>query len=404
MAQFVCRFMTEKNAVAEEIIQASEREELIGILRDKGYRIIRIDEVRTGIGDINVGSSHISKKELTLFCRQVSTMLTAGIPMVKCFDVVGSQSESRVFKNLMTELANAVMSGTSLSAAMEKFPEDFPAMLTEMVRIGEVTGDLNGVLLRMAEQYERDAKITQKIKGALAYPIVVMIVAIAACIFMLIAVVPSFVDVFNSLNTELPALTAMLLDVSDFLTKKWYIVLLVTPIAVILLIRLFRTRRVRYAVDKLKVTVKGLRGPMQKLTSARFARTLYTLISSGVPIVQALEYSKRNVLNLYVEEAIDRIILGIRQGKSLASQMAETTVFPKLLISMLSVGESSGDLEGMLSKSADYFDDETAAAVEQLMTILEPLMIVVVGLLIGVIVLALYSPMFGAITAMQSAI
>ena len=188
------------------------------------------------------------------------------------------------------------------------------------------------------------------------------------------------------------------------MTERWYVLVLVVPILVILLMRFLRQRSVRYFFDKLKVMTPGLRGPMQKIVSARFARTLYTLISSGVPIVQALEYTKHNVHNLYVEEYADKIITGIRQGKSLTAQMAEAPVFPKLLVSMLSVGESSGDLEGMLSKSADYFDEETTAAVDQLMTIVEPVMIVAVGLLIGAIVVALYSPMFGAITAMQGAL
>ncbi len=404
MAQFRCRFMTENNRVTEETFNAASKEELTDILREKGYRVIRMDEVRRGVGSIEIGRKHINKKELTLFCRQMATMITSGIPMVKCFEVVASQSDNRILKKLMQDLGSSVMSGSSLSSAMAKYPDDFPEMLTEMIKIGEVTGDLSGVLTRMAEQYERDGKITQKIKSALAYPIAVLVVAIAACVFMLVKVVPSFVDVFKSLNTDLPALTQMLLGVSTFLTKRWYVVLLLCPIVVILLARFFRLRSVRFFMDKCKVSLRGIRGPVRKLVAARFARTLYTLISSGVPIVQALEYAKKNVLNLYVEENVDKLITGIRQGKSLAPQMAECPVFPKMLISMLSVGESSGDLEGMLSKSADYFDEETTAAVDQLMTIVEPLMIVVVGLLIGVIVLALYSPMFGAISAMQGAV
>lgn len=331
MAQYLCRFMNEKNQVVEEKIQASEREELINVLREKGYRVIRVEEIKARSLNITLGDGHIKKKSLTLFCRQMATMLTSGIPMVKCFDIVGSQSDDKAFKNLMVDLTNDVMSGSSLSAAMRKHPDDFPEMLVEMVKIGEVTGDLDGVLLRMAEQYEQNAKINSKIKSALTYPIVVMIVAILACIFMLIEVVPQFVDVFNSLDTDLPPLTQALLDISRFLTEKWYLVLLGAPIVVLLLIRFFKIKKVRYALDKFKLTVGGLKGPMQKLTSARFARTLYTLISSGVPIVQALEYSKKNVLNLYVEENIDRIIVGIRQGKSLAGQMAECDVFPKLL-------------------------------------------------------------------------
>lgn len=396
--------MTDRNQVREETVHASGREELTNIMRERGCRIIHIEDIREKTGDIVLWQPHLKKKSLTLFCRQLSTMLTSGIPMVKCFEVIESQSEDKVLKSLMVDLTNDVLAGSSLSAAMDKHPNDFPEMLTEMVRIGEVTGDLNGVLLRMAEQYEKDAKVNRKIKGALTYPIVVVIVAIAACVFMLVKVVPSFVDVFDSLNTELPALTKMLLSVSEFLTKKWYIAVLLVPIVVILIIRFFHLKNVKRFVDKMKVTMKGFRGPMQKLTASRFARTLFTLIASGVPIVQALEYTKRNVLNLYVEENIDKIILGIRQGKSLAGQMSETDAFPKLLVSMLAVGESSGDLEGMLKKSADYFDDETTAAVEQLTTIIEPVMIVIVGLLIGVLVIALYAPMFGAISAMQGAV
>lgn len=404
MAQYLCRYMTEDNRIVEEKIQASDRGELLSSLRAKGYRVIKAEDVREKNLDITIGESHIKKKSLTLFCRQMSAMLSSGIPMVKCFDIVGSQSEDKAFQRLMIELTNDVMSGSSLSVAMAKHPDDFPEMLIEMVKIGEVTGDLDGVLLRMAEQYEQNARINAKVKGALTYPIVVMIVAIAACIFMLIKVVPQFIDVFNSLGTDLPPLTKMLLNLSAFMTEKWYLILLLLPILVLLLVRFFQLKKVRYAVDKLKLTVTGIKNPMKKLTSARFARTLYTLIAGGVPIVQALEYSKKNVLNLYVEEAIEKIIIGIRQGRSLAGQMADYDVFPKLLVSMLSVGETSGDLEGMLSKSADYFDEELTATVEQLMTIIEPLMIVVVGLIIGVLVVALYSPMFGAISAMQGTI
>lgn len=404
MTQYLCRCLTPENRIVEEKIQAEDRSELLSSLSEKGYRVIRTEVVQSRGLKLQLGPKHIRKKSVTLFCRQMSALLTSGIPTVKCFDIIGSQSEDKVFKVLMTELTADVSSGSSLSKAMGKHPDDFPPMLTEMVKIGEVTGDLNGVLLRMAEQYEREARINQKIKSALSYPIVVLCVAIAAVIFMLIKVVPSFVDIFDSLGAELPMMTQILLSVSTLLTERWYIVIIAVPAVIVLLVKLFRTRSVRRAIDKLKVTMRGLRGPMQKLTSARFARTLYTLISSGVPIVQALEYTKNNVRNLYVEEAIDGLILAVRQGKDLAAEMAETNVFPKLLVSMISVGESSGDMEGMLCKCADYFDEETTSAVDQLMTVIEPAMVVIVGLLIGVIVLALYAPMFGAISAMREAV
>ena len=405
MAQFACRYMNASNQIVSEVITADDQNELNSILRERGYRVIKIEEVnKKSVWNMDIGPSHMQKKSVTLFCRQMATMLTSGIPMAKCFDIVGSQSDDKIMKQRMTDLTNDVMAGSTLSAAMEKYPDDFPGMLTEMIKVGEVTGDLDGVLNRMADQYEKSEKINQKVKGALTYPIVVMIVAIVACIFMIIKVVPGFQDVFASLDSELPALTQALLDMSDFLTTKWYVVILVAPVIVILLIRVFKIPQVRSFFDKLKLSLSLIRQPMLKLTASRFARTLHTLISSGVPIVQALEYTKKSVANLYVEEEIDKIALGIRQGKSLSGQMADSPVFPSLLVSMLSVGENSGDLEGMLSKSADYFDDETAATIEQLTTILEPVMIVVVGLMVGVMVIALYAPMFESITAIQNGV
>ena len=396
--------MNDKSQVKEETIHATDRDDLNGMMRERGFRVIRIEEIKDSPANIDIFKKKLSKKSLTLFCRQLSTMLTAGIPMVKCFEVLEAQTDDKLLKERLVSLQNDVLSGSSLSMAMSKFPNDFPDMLAEMVRVGEVTGDLNGVLLRMAEQYEKDGKVASKVKGALTYPLVVVFVAIAACVFMLIKVVPSFVDIFDSLNTDLPLATQILLDVSNFLTEKWYIALLLVPVIVILLIFLFRTKSVKYTVDKLKVTMKGISGPLQKLAASRFARTLYTLITSGVPIVQALGYTKRNVQNTYMEEHIDKMIVGVRQGKAMSSMMAESNAFPKILVSMLAVGESSGDLEGMLKKSAEYFDDEASAAVEQLTTIIEPIMIVIVGLLIGALVISLYAPMFGAISAIQGSV
>ncbi len=404
MAQFRCRYMTERGSVKEETIQSSSKDELVASLRGRGYKVINVEEVRSSVLNMKIGSKHLSKKSITLFCRQMSTLLVSGIPMVKCFDIVASQSKEALFKEIMANLSAEVQSGASLSDAMEKQEGQFPEMLIEMVKVGEITGDFSGIMNKMADQYERDAKTRQKIKGALTYPIVLIIIAIGACVFMLIKIVPSFVDVFNSLGSELPALTAGLLKLSTFITKRWYVLVLIIPIIVVALIRVLKMKSVVYQIDKLKLTMPGIRDPMQKLMSSRFARTLYTLISSGVPIVQALEYTKNNVLNAYANQYIDQVILGISQGRGFADVMEECPIFPQLLTSMISVGESSGNLESMLSKTADYFDEETDSAISQLMTLIEPVMIVLVGLLIGVIVMALYAPMFGAITAMQNSI
>lgn len=401
MAQFHCRIMIENGNVVNEDFHADSKEDLMIAFRNRGFRPIRIKEETKSLAAAPLGPKKLKLKALILFCRQMATLLRSGVPLIKCFDIIASQTEEKMLKKTMTALSSEVQSGAVLSKAMEKQGGQFPNMLVKMVEVGEVTGDITMIMERMANQYESDSRIHKKVRSAMTYPVVLVGIALAACIFMLIVVVPRFVEIYESLDEELPLLTRIMLGASDIIVHRWYIVIFAVPAGVYGLIRLFRTEKVTRWCDHKKLTLKPFKSPMQKIMCAQMARTLYTLISSGVPIVQAMDYMNRNVKNTLANDCIKNIIVGIQKGKGISAQMSEYTIFPKLIVSMISIGEASGNLEEMLSRTADYYDEELDAAITQLTAILEPIMILLVGLMIGAIVMALYAPLFGMISAMS---
>lgn len=394
--------MTEDGKVVEEKFSADSKTDLLMAFQNRGYRLIEMEEERKGFGSTPLGPKKLKLKSLILFCRQMATLLRSGVPLVKCFDIISSQVEDKLLKQVMSELSDEVQSGAVLSKAMEQQGDMFPEMLIKMVEVGELTGDLTNIMDRMASRYEGDSRLKKKVRGALTYPIVLIAIALIACVFMLIVVVPQFVDIFEQLDTELPVMTKVLLAMSDFVVHRWYVLVLVLPIIVLAVIRLLHTEKVARWIDEKKLTLRVIRTPMQKLMCAQMSRTLYTLISCGVTITQALKYTNRSINNRLANECIDKVIVGIRQGKGIASQLAEYPIFPKLMVSMISIGEASGNLEDMLSKTADYYDEETESAIAQLNSVIEPVMILIVGILIGGVVMALYAPMFGAISAMSA--
>lgn len=405
MGKFHYRAMTETGEITSDVFTADNKADAVMALRARNLRPISLEEEGAGLGQIKIGGKKKLKlKSLILFCRQLSTLLRSGVPLIQCFEIVAGQSNDKFFKATLLQISEDIQAGSVLSVAIEKQGEVFPPMLSKMISIGEETGDLGAILDRLANQYESDDRIRKRVSGAMTYPLALMGIAIVAAIFMLIKIVPRFAEIFESLNTELPGITKALMSVSNFLVNRWYLAILIIPAVIILLIKFFKTEKVTRWLDRKKLTMKPFANPMQKMMSAQFARTLYTLIASGIPIVSALESTKENVKNTLAREAIDEISLGIQKGKGISEQMKDYPFFPNLLVSMISIGEASGNLEDMLSKTADYYDEELDAAIGQLMTMLEPVMILFVGGIIGVIVMALYAPMFGAISALQNSL
>lgn len=403
MAKFHFRAMTATGEIVSDYVNSENKFEATTALQGRGLRIISMEEEgAAGLGQMKIGTAKkMNLKSLVLFCRQLATLLRSGVPLIQCFDIISEQSSDKFFKDTLVQISQDIQAGSVLSVAIEKQGMKFPAMLSKMIAIGEETGDMAAIMDRLANQYESSSRIRNRVKGALTYPLVLLSVALIACVFMLIVIVPQFAGIFDQLGTELPGLTQALLSISDFLVSKWYIAVIVFPTVIILLIRFLKTPKAVRVVDRIKLSFKLIKGPMQKMMAAQFARTLHTLVSSGIPIVAALESTKENVDNVIVKDAIDEISLGIQKGKGLSEQMKDYDFFPNMLVSMISIGEASGNMEEMLSKTADYYDEELDTAIGQLMTLLEPTMILIVGGLIGVIVMSLYAPMFGAITALQ---
>ncbi len=401
MAQFNCRLMTTEGKIVVGEYEAKTKSELASSLQVRGYSPIEITEKKRSFATKSLGSSKMKLKERVLFCRQMSTLLKSGVPLIQCFDIVASQTNSKRFEALMQLLSKEVRAGAVLSIAMTNQTGVFPEMLIRMVEIGEATGDMTGILERMAIQYESESRLKKRVRSALSYPVALLFIAIVACVFMLVKVVPTFADMFASLDQELPAITRVLLAVSGFITKRWYLVLLITILLGYSLKKVLAKTKIKKIIDKFKITFIGIRSPVQKIMCAQFSRTLSTLIVSGVPVVQSMAYARRNVHNLYVSEILHEAEIGLQKGKGISEQLEKYTVFPKLLVSMIAIGEVSGNLEEMLLKTADYYDEEMDAAMAQLMALLEPLMILFVGLLIGVIVFALYAPMFSMVSAVS---
>lgn len=402
MAQFQCVLITKDGDRIEEVYKADNKDRLIETLQLHGYFPISVEEKKETFATMDIGSKKLKLNALILFCRQLSTLLKAGIPLISAFDITASQTDDKLLKQTFKELSEETQKGSPMSKAMALLDNRFPEMLISMVEIGEATGDIPNVLERMANQYESDNRIKRKVKGAMTYPVMVLIVAILVVIFMLIAIVPQFVSVFNSLGSDLPGMTKVLLAMSDFVMTKWYLAILIVALFYVLAKIILSKREVKLWIDHQLLTFKLVSNATQKIMAAEFARTLHTLVSAGIPIVDAMAYANKNVSNTYAKQCINEVIVGLKKGQNISSQLARYEVFPKLLVSMINIGENSGNLEEMLEKTAIYFDEEMDAAISQIMSIIEPTMILFLGVIIGFIVMALYSPMFGVIDAMSA--
>jgi type IV pilus assembly protein PilC len=336
----------------------------------------------------------VKLKDLAIFSRQFATMINAGLSLMRALSILAEQTENPELARVNAEVRNDVEAGQSLSAAMGKFPKVFPPLMVNMCKAGEIGGFLDAVLIQIAENYEAEVKLRSKIKSAMTYPIVVGCIALIAMVIMLTFVVPSFASIFSSLGTSLPKPTQILVDIS-----KWMKFLL--PLGVISGIggsitwkRIRHKESVRRVVDpwKLKVPVFGML--FSKVAIARFARNLGTMINSGVPILQALEIVAETTGNWTITAAVNDIQESVRQGESLTQPLSEHDVFPPMVVQMMSVGEDTGALDTMLAKIAEFYDQEVEATTEALTALIEPIMIAVLGGLVGAMIVCLYLPIF----------
>lgn len=380
-------------------LEAETQAAVAAKLTSMGYAPVRISEVKSdGLNtEIRIPAlERVKLKDLAVFSRQFATMINSGLSLIRALSILAAQTDNRKLCDTIEEVRASVEQGQSLSAAIAEHPKVFPKLYVAMVRAGETAGMLDEVLIRIAVMLEADVKLRSKIKSAMTYPVIVLIMAIVLSTVMLIFIVPTFEAMFVDLGGELPLLTQLLVAASDFVTS-WagVITYLVLPTVLWQGYKLVRANeRGRYLLDvaKLKVPVFGIL--FHKIALTRFARNLSTLLAAGVPILQALEITSDTVNNGPIADAVTDVQDSVRQGESINGPLSKHEVFPPMVVQMIAVGEETGNVDGMLEKVSDFYDTEIEAMTESLTALMEPLMIAVIGGIVGGMVIALYMPMF----------
>lgn len=363
------------------------------MLKDSGLFPLEIMEEGMMTKDFVFGNP-VSVKDLTVFCQQFEAVLSAGISVMEALFLLKEQTENKHFRKIIEDVHGSVEQGESLSSSMAKHPKIFPGILINMIEAGEVSGNLEIALNRMASHFEKEFKLKQSVKKATTYPIVVSIISTGVVILLLVVVIPTFVGMFDDMGMELPFTTRMLLAISDFVIHKWYILLLGIGFIIF-----FFTYYAKSELGKMSLSSIKLRLPLfgtlnTKVVASRFARTLSTLLASGLPLLEALEVVSKVVDNHFVMKGLINTKDQVSKGVPLSKPIEEMGVFPPMINHMVRIGEDTGQLEPILDKVADFYDTEVETAVSQLTTMLEPLIIVVLAVVVGFVVISIIQPMF----------
>lgn len=374
--------------------EANSKEEVIDYIASNGYYPLLVEEVIESKNIEFKFGKRVKVKDIAIFCRQFYTMLNAGVPILTCLNILSDQIVNDKLSKAVKEVSDDVKRGEILSDSMRKQEDIFPSFLTTVVAAGEASGNLENIMLRMSNNYEKENKINNKVRNAMIYPIILSLVAIVAVMFILVYVMPTFTQVFEGSGTQLPWTTTFLLGISSGIQNNW-ILLLFMLILIIIGIRIFS--KTDYGVlffSKLKLKFPIVKNVTQMLIVSRFTRTLSILIGSGLPLVDSLEIVARVSENKIVENTILNIKDDVIRGESLYDSMKQSEVFPPMLYSMIKIGEETGSLEGILNKTADFYDEELDSTIQNAVTLIEPILIVVMGLVIGFLVISIMLPMF----------
>lgn len=394
MTVYVCKYLDTRQGVVTLEVDAPNRTDAVNRIRLKG-KPISVEEKVMGSKEIVLfQSKKIKLKDISLFCKQMSVMLESGIPLNNAVDILEQQATSKNLKSSLKIVSKSLKEGSQLSKAMIDQEGMFPDLLIRMVQAGEKTGKLDEVLEKMSEHYNKELKTSRQIRGAMIYPAVLAFLAVAAVLALLYVVIPSFSGIFEQSGMAMPLPTRIVLAASNFVRSYWYILFGVTGILVFLFLRYRSTEVGRYQLDRLKLWLPVIKGPMQKIVTARFASTLAILTSAGIPLVEAIESAAATTNNAVVIEKMKIANEGLQKGERLTGMITATDLFPPMMLSMVKIGEESGSLESMLVKTSDYYEEELETAIKQLLSLLEPAMIIVMGVIIGGIVASVMLPMF----------
>ena len=395
MAKFMWEGKTRVGGTTTGEIEAPNEAFVIAQLRRQQIVPVKVKQKPRDLGIRMPGRrGKVSRKELAIFTRQFATMIDAGLPLVQCLDILGMQQENQGFKQVILKVKEDVETGSTFADALGKHPNVFDELFVNLVAAGEVGGILDTILARLAAYIEKAMKLAKQIKSAMVYPSTILAVALIVTTVLLVYVIPIFGEMFKDFGQALPAPTQVVLAISAY-TRKYFLVGVVGIVLLVMGIRwYYKQENGRRRIDSLLLRTPILGDLIRKVAVARFARTLGTMVSSGVPILESMDIVAKSAGNKIIEEAVVRARASISEGKTIADPLAESKVFPVMVTQMVAVGEATGALDAMLNKIADFYDDEVDSAVAALTSLLEPMLMIFLGVVIGGLVIAMYLPIF----------
>ena len=393
MATYQYRAVDKYGREKKGSIEATTPDRAASMLKGEGLLPVKVTEQSIFQKDINLGGSKVSNRELAVFCRQFVSIINAGVPIIDALGMMEEQTENKQFKKAIGEVRTSVAKGETLGNSMRARTDVFPSMLINMVDAGEASGSIDVSLDRMATQFEKDAYLSGLVKKAMVYPIVVLCVAIGVCIVLLVKVVPTFMEMFEDMDIDMPGITVFVMNASEWLKRNWFIALAVI-LVIAIGIKIFmssRTGTIFFAT--LAIKLPAIKNFTIKSSSSRLARTLSTLTASGISMIDSLDITAKTMSNYLFREAVFECKEEVKKGVPLSEPLKRCGLFPPMVIHMTKIGEETGDLEAMLTKMADYYDEEVEAATQALMAALEPMIILFMAGVCGVIIGAVIAPM-----------
>jgi len=395
MPIFIWEGTTKKNEVKKGEMEAADEVTIRGLLRRQGFKSIEVKLKPKDISEyLPFLKGKIKEKNVVVFCRVFSTMINAGLPLIQCLDLLAQQEQNKNFAKIIRSIKEDIEGGTSLTNALKKYPQIFDDLFVNLIAAGEAGGMLDVILERLSNYMEKALRLKRKVKGAMTYPIAVLVIAVSVVALLLLKVIPVFKKMFEGMGGTLPGPTQFLINASEFM-QHYFLYLIALFVAIyIALTRFYKTEKGRLMIDSLilKAPVFGLL--MKKVAVSKFSRTLSTMMTSGVPILEGLTIVSKTSGNKVIENALMKTRQSISEGRSIAEPLAETDIFPPMVIQMISVGEATGALDSMLSKIASFYDEEIDVAVDSMTALLEPVMMVFLGGVVGGMIIAMYLPIF----------
>ncbi len=405
MSTFAYVGRTRQGAVKKGELSAKTRDEAVDQLRKQQVVVTSLEEKSGKAGKLKLGVGRgLTDKDLVVFTRQFGTMINAGLPLIQCLDILSTQSENKVLRETVGDVKNSVEAGSTFSDALKRHPKVFDELYTNMIHAGEVGGLLDTILTRLAKHIEKAMKLKGQIKSAMVYPSAIVGVAVIVISVLMVWVIPVFAQMFLEMSggkIGLPGPTQLVINISNFFQSYWYFMGGALVGIVMAIKRYYATVNGRVVIDRLLLKIPIIGDLIRKASVAKFTRTLGTLITSGVPLLEGLSICAKTSGNKVIEEALMNARVSISGGKTISEPLAKCNVFPKMVTHMIAVGESTGALDAMLGKIADFYEDEVDQAVDTLTSLLEPIMMVVLGTIIGFIVIAMYLPIFTMAQAIQ---